>query len=129
MPVKFHLHNGFTPNSTGQIRPASISMDLHPIQPVSKAFNRQCNLNGLTPNLTGQIRLASKAFNRQCNLNGFTPNSTGIYLNGFTPNSTDSTRQAYNVISMDLHPIRLVKFNQHLKPLTGNVISMDLHPI
>ena len=28
---------------------------------------------------------------------------------------------------MDLHPIRPVEFDWHLKPLTGNVISMDLH--
>ena len=33
------------------------------------------------------------------------------------------------IISMDLHPIRPVEFDLHLKPLTGNVISMDLHPI
>ena len=52
------------------------------------------------------------------NLNGFTPNSTG-HLKALTG----------NVISMDLHPIRLVEFDWHLKALTGNVISMDLHPI
>ena len=26
---------------------------------------------------------------------------------------------------MDLHPIRQVKFNRHLKPLTGNVIYLN----
>ena len=31
----------------------------------------------------------------QCNLNGFPPNST----------TQDSTKQAYNAISMDFHPI------------------------
>ena len=40
------------------------------------------------------------------------PGSTPV--NGFPPNST---RQAYNVISMDFHPIR------------PDIISMDFHPI
>ena len=52
------------------------------------------NLHGFTPNSTGRIGsksieiMTTKAFNRQCNLNGFTPKSTSIYLNGFTPNLT-----------------------------------------
>ena len=67
MPVEFDLHNGFTPNLTGQIRPASISMDLHPVQLVK--FNWH-----LKP-LTG---------------------GTQYNLNGFPPNSTDSTRHHLN---------------------------------
>ena len=38
---------------------------------------------------------------------GISVNSTGIYLNGFTPNSTGRMPLTGNVISMDLHPIRL----------------------
>ena len=55
---------------------------------------------------------ASKGFNRQCN------------LNEFTPNLTDLTRQACNVISMDLismdlHPIQPVEFDRAL--ITGQI--------
>ena len=64
--------NGFTPNSTGRIRPGmkycSIWVEIH----------------GFTPNLSsisGLVKL------------GIIPmNSTGIYLNGFTPNSTSRIR-------------------------------------
>ena len=78
-------------------------MDLHPIRPASKAFNRQCNLSQWIYTQFDQ----SDAFNRQCNLNGFTPNPTG------------QMPLTSNVISMDLNPIRLVKFNWAL--ITGQI--------
>ena len=43
-------------------------------------------------------------------------------------NLTDSTRQAYNVISMDLHPIRPPNMTD-LTRQAYNAISMDFHPI
>ena len=48
-------------------------VDLHPIRPASKAFNRQCNLNGFTPNSTDSTRQAYK-----CNLSEFLLSLTSI---------------------------------------------------
>ena len=73
----------------------------------------QCNLNGFPPNSTrhhlnelgGQIGWKSIGITlyaclvKSVELGG----QIGHHLNGFPPNLT---RQAYNIISMDFHPIR-----------------------
>ena len=86
-------------------RPASISMDLDPIRPVEfdwwNAFNRQCHLNVFTPNSTGRIGCKS----------------IEIMTTKFDQAGIHSTRQAYNVISVNFYP------NQPAS------ISMDLDPI
>ena len=115
--------NGFTPNSTGQIRPGM-----------------QCNLNEFTPKSTSIY------------LNGFTPNSTGqigcksieIMTTKFDQAAILCTGRHTNVISVNFYPIQPVinarsnstgrigsrsieimttKFDQEC-----NVISMNLHP-
>ena len=111
----------------------------------------QCNLNGFPPNLTTQFDQHLKPLTGiQCNLNGFPPNLTTQFdqhlkpltgrhiqcnLNGFPPNLTSRirlaskafNRQAYNVISMDFHPIQPVEFDWHVKPLTGRHIQCNLN--
>ena len=64
------------------IRPASISIDLHPIQPV---INAQLNSTG---------RIGCK--------------SIEIMTTKFDQAGIHSTRQAYNVISMNFYPIQPV---------------------
>ena len=65
--------------------------------------------NGFPPNLTNSTIQFDQA-GIQCNLNGFAPNST---------------RQAYNAISTNFHPIQ----PPYLTRQAYNVISMDFHPI
>ena len=87
--IQFNPHNGFTPNSTGRIRPASISMDLHPIRPVEFDWAL----------ITGQIGWKFTEITLYAclvKLGIISVNLTGIYLNGFTPNLTGRIRPGIN---------------------------------
>ena len=89
--------NGFAPNLTRQAYNA-ISMDLHPIRPGRHTMLSQWICiqfdhlirPGRHTMLSQWICTQFDQAGIQCNLNGFAPNLT---------------RQAYNAISMDLHPI------------------------
>ena len=94
-------------------------MDFHSIRPVK--FDQhlkpltgiQCNRNGF-----GRLNLVVE-------LGGNPLRLCLVKLGGNPPYSTKFDQQAYNVISIDFHPIRPVEFDWQ----AYNVISIDFHPI
>ena len=71
----------------GRIRPVELGVNPWRLHCLLKPLDDRLNSTSRIGCKSIEI-MTTKAFNRQCNLNGFTPKSTSIYLNGFTPNST-----------------------------------------
>ena len=91
----------------GQIRP--VELGVNPLR--SKAFNRQCNLNGFTPNLTQFDQALITQFNRSNLTSQIWCKSIEIMTTKFNQAGIHSIRQAYNVISMNFYPIEFDRSN------------------
>ena len=94
-----------------------ISMDLHPIWPVEFDW-------ALITGHIGWKFIEITLYPCLVEL-GISVNSTGIYLNGFTPNSTGRIRP----VELGWIGCKSIEIDAGWMPLTGNAISMDLHPI
>ena len=79
-------------------------MDLHPIRPASKAFNRQFNLNEMIPNLTRQAYNVISMIYTQFNRAGIQCNIKDLHPIQIRPVEFDQAGIQCNV--NDLHPIR-----------------------